>query len=338
MPSPHLIGPFVRRFLLEELDADRNLSPHTRSSYRDCLLLLFRFISARHDTDPTRVTVEQVDAELVRAFLHDLEETRGNCVATRNQRLAALRSLFRFIGRCVPELVEHAARIGAIPDRRAPEPMVDYLEKSEVEALLAVPDRSRELGRRNHALLLLLYNTGARASEAARLAVSDLRLDGSPAARFFVKGRKHRLCPLWPRTVESLRSTLGGRLDGPPDAPVFLSQRRAALTRFGVYEVMKSVKDRAAERVPSLRAKRISPHTMRHTTAVHLLQAGVDINTIRAWLGHVSLETTNRYAEVDLEMKKRALQSCAETVVEAPSENTPSWHRDSDLMEFLTSL
>ena len=338
MPSPHLIGRFVRRFLLEELDADRNLSPHTRRSYRDCLLLLFRFITARHGTDPTRVTVEQVDAQLVRAFLRDLEETRGNCVATRNQRLAALRSLFRFIGRCVPELVEHATQIGAIPDRRAPEPMVDYLEKSEVEALLAVPDRSKALGRRNHALLLLLYNTGSRASEAARLVVSDLRLAGSPAARFFVKGRKHRLCPLWPRTVESLRSTLGARLDGPPDAPVFLSQRRTALTRFGVYEVMKSVKDRAAESVPSLRAKRISPHTMRHTTAVHLLQAGVDINTIRAWLGHVSLETTNRYAEVDLEMKKRALQSCAETVAEAPSESTPSWHRDSDLMAFLTSL
>ena len=157
---------------------------------------------------------------------------------------------------------------------------------------------------------------------------------GRRAVRFFVKGRKHRLCPLWPRTVESLRSTLGARLDG----PVFLSQRRAALTRFGVYEVMKSVKDRAAESVPSLRAKRISPHTMRHTTAVHLLQAGVDINTIRAWLGHVSLETTNRYAEVDLEMKKRALQSCAETVAEAPSESTPSWHRDSDLMAFLTRL
>ena len=137
-----MIGPFVRRFLLEELDADRNLSPHTRRSHRDCLLLLSRFISVRHDTDPTRVTVEQVDAELVRAFLHDLEETRGNYVATRNQRLAALRSLFRFIGRCIPELIEHAARIGAIPDRRAPEPMVDYLEESEVEALLAVPDRS----------------------------------------------------------------------------------------------------------------------------------------------------------------------------------------------------
>ena len=273
-----MIGPFVRRFLLEELDADRNLSPHTRHSYRDCLLLLFRFISARHGTDPTRVTVEQVDAQLVRAFLRDLEETRSNCVATRNQRLAALRSFFRFIGLRVPELVEHAAQVVAIPDRRAPEPMLDYLEKSEVEALLAVPDRSKALGRRNYALLLLLYNTGARASEAARLAVSDLRLDGSPAVRFFVKGRKHRLCPLWPHTVESLRSTLGARLDG----PVFLSQRRAALTRFGVYEVIKSVKDQAAASVPSLRAKRISPHTMRHTTAVHLLQAGVDINTIRA--------------------------------------------------------
>ena len=338
MPSPHLIGPFVRRFLLEELDADRNLSPHTRHSYRDCLLLLFRFISARHGTDSTRVTVEQVDAALTRAFLHDLEQRRGNCVATRNQRLAALRSLFRFIGRLAPELVEHAAQIVAIPDRRAPVPILDYLDKSEVEALLAVPDRNSAQGRRDYALLLLLYNTGARASEAARLSLADLRLVGSPAARFFVKGRKQRLCPLWPHTVQSLRSAIGARLDGPPDAPVFLSQRRTALTRFGVYELIKRVTKQAVMSMPSLRAKRISPHTMRHTTAVRLLQAGVDINTIRAWLGHVSLETTNRYAEVDLEMKKRALQTCAGNVPAAPAHDTPSWHRDSDLMEFLTGL
>ena len=301
MPSQDLIGPFVRRFLLEHVAADRNLSPHTQKSYRDGLRLLFEFLATQHGTDPTRVTVQQVDVGLVREFLCHLEASRGNSVATRNRRLAALRSLFRFIGRLQPELADHAAQVCAIPDRKAPIPVIPYLSKPEVEGLLAVPDRSTQLGRRNYCLLLLLYNTGARASEAAGLAIADLNLHGSPSARF-------------------------------------LSQRRRRLTRFGVYEVVTRVACRAARDTPSLRTKRISPHTLRHTTAAHLLQAGVDINTIRAWLGHVSLETTNRYAEVDLETKARALQMCAKGLAEPPAATSPSWHRNSDLMAFLASL
>ena len=317
---------------------NRNLSPHTRSSYRDSVLLLFRFIAEHHRTDPTRVTVEQVDAPLVRAFLSDLEQRRGNSVATRNVRLAALHSLFRFIASLVPELIEHASQIAAIPARRAPAPVIAYLEKPEVEALLAIPDHGTSQGRRDYALLLLLYNTGARASEAVGLAVSDLNLSGSPSAHFVGKGRKHRICPLWPRTVTGLRTALDARLDGPPEAPVFLSQRRQPLTRFGVYELLERVVKEAAQTLPALQAKRISPHTLRHTTAVHLLRAGVDINTIRAWLGHVSLETTNRYAAVALETKARALRTCAGNVPEPCDDGTPSWHRDSDLMAFLNAL
>lgn len=338
MPSPPLIGPFVRRFLLEHVTADRNLSLHTRKSYRDCFRLLFEFLARQRGTDPTRVTVEQVDAGVVRAFLRDLKDRRGNSAATCNCRLAALRSLFRFIGRLRPELVDHAAQVCAIPDRRAAIPLVPYLAKPEVEALLAVPDRGTAQGRRDYCLLLLLYNTGARASEAAGLSIADLHLDGSPCVRFLGKGDKQRLCPLWPRTVETLRQSLGTRLDGPPEAAVFLSQRRRRLTRFGVYEVVGRLARKAAGTMPSLGNKRVSPHTLRHSTAVHLLQAGVDINTIRAWLGHVSLATTNRYAEVDLETKAQALQTCSDSLSEPSERTSPSWHRESDLMAFLASL
>jgi site-specific recombinase XerD len=209
-----------------------------------------------------------------------------------------------------------------------------------VGRVLAQTDAGAPASLRDHAiiLLLLLYNTGARASEASELAVSDLRLDTSPAARFHGKGRKIRTCPLWARTASILRGLLGARLDGPREAPVFLNVRRQRITRYGVYALVARTFDKAAETTPSLRDKRVSPHTIRHTTAVHLLRAGVDINTIRAWLGHVSLETTNRYAEVDLEMKAQALQTCAVCGPDPSPAPAPSWHTDSELMAFLASL
>ena len=338
MPDHHLMGPFVRRFLLEELFADRNLTPNTQKSYRDAIRLLFGFIADRHSTDPTRVLVEQVDAALVRSFLAHLEDDRGNSIATRNQRLAALHSLFRFVGRLVPELVEHAAQIQAIPLRRTTVPVMPYLDKHEMDALLAVPDLRRAQGRRDYALLLFLYNTGARATEAAQVTIADLSLGPSPSACLHGKGRKLRTCPLWARTVKVLRDLLGTRLDGPHELPAFLNVRRQPITRYGIHALVARTVDRAAETVPSLREKRISPHTIRHTTAVHLLRAGVDINTIRAGLGHVSLETTNRYAEVDLEMKAQALETCAVTGPDSTPKRSPSWHADSGLMSFLASL
>jgi site-specific recombinase XerD len=332
------MGPFVRRFLLEEVVADRNLSPNTQKSYRDAIRLLFNFLAERDSTDPTRVTVEQVDATLVRRFLAHLEDDRGNSITTRNQRLAALHSLFRFIARRVPELVDHAAQIQAIPLRRTPVPVMPYLDKHDTDALLAVPNRRRAQGRRDYALLLFLYNTGARATEAAQLTIADLSLDNSPCVRFHGKGRKTRICPLWSHTAKSLRALLGARLHGPSDSPAFLNVRGHPITRHGVYALVVRTMDQAAEAVPSLRDKRVSPHTFRHSTAVHLLRAGVDINTIRAWLGHVSLETTNRYAEIDLEMKARALETCAVTEPAPGTRRTPSWHADSELMSFLSSL
>lgn len=334
MSEGHLLGPFIRRFLLEEVIADRNLTLNTQRSYRDSIRLLLRFLHEHHAIEPTQVTVEQVTATIARTFLAHLEEQRGNSVSTRNQRLAAIHSLFRFVARQVPELVDHAAQIQAIPVRRSAVPTMAYLEKPEIEALLAVPDRGRAQGLRDYALLLFLYNTGARATETAELTVGAVALDAAPSVRFLGKGRKTRTCPLWPHTTKTLRQLLGTRLEGPRDEPVFRNVRGEPMTRFGIHDLLTRTVIRAAETTLTLRAKRVSPHTLRHTTAVHLLRAGVDINTIRAWLGHVSLETTNRYAEVDLETKAKALETCAVT----NSDRTPAWHKDKDLMAFLSSL
>ena len=338
MADPHLLGSFVRRFLLEEGVTDRNLSLNTQRSYRDAIRLLFRFLAEHHATEPARVSVEQVDADLVRAFLRHIEVERGNCVATRNQRLAALHSLFRFISRQVPELVDQAIQIQAIPARRAPTPAMSYLEKHEIDALLAVPNRQRAQGRRDYALLLSLYNTGARASELARVTAGDLTLETAPSVRFLGKGRKTRVCPLWEHTAQVLRDLLGARPQNPPHARVFLNVRGHPMTRFGVHALLARTTEKAAATVPSLKIKRVSPHTVRHTTAVLLLRAGVDINTIRAWLGHVSLETTNRYAEVDLERKAAALETCALRDNGSAENRIPCWREDAELMAFLTSL
>jgi len=336
MHDGHPIGPFVRRFLLEEVVKERNLTRNTQRSYRDSIRLLLQFLHDHHTIAPTRLTVEEVTSTIVRAFLAYIEEKRGNSVSTRNQRLAAIRSLFRFIARQVPELVDHASQIHAIPLRRSPFPTMAYLDKPEIDALLAAPDRRRPQGQRDYALLLFLYNTGARASEAAGLTGAAVTLDSPGYVRLLGKGRKTRTCPLWPHTCKVLRQLLGPRLGGPTDAPVFHNVRGSSITRFGIHTLVARTVVKVAKTMPSLREKRVSPHTIRHTTAVHLLRAGVEINTIRAWLGHVSLETTNRYAEVDLEMKAKALEACA--VSSSDCDRNPTWRKDKDLMAFLSSL
>jgi len=255
MPDGHPLGPFVRRFLLEEVVADRNLTLNTQRSYRDSIRLLLRFLHEHHATEPTRVTVEQITAAVARTFLAHLEEQRGNSVSTRNQRLAAIHSLFRFVARQVPELVDHAAQIHAIPLRRSAAPTMAYLEKPEIDALLAVPDRRRPQGHRDYALILFLYNTGARATETAELTVGAVALDTAPSVRFLGKGRKTRTCPLWPHTAKTLRQLLVARLEGPRDEPVFRNVRGEPVTRFGIHDLIARTVRKAAETTPSSAAR-----------------------------------------------------------------------------------
>jgi site-specific recombinase XerD len=333
------MGSFVRRFLLESMITDRNLSRNTQTSYRDAIRLLLRFIAERYAIEPTHLTVEGVNPEVVRNFLTFLEKEHRNSPATVNQRLTAIRSLFRFISQCVPELIDSAAQVETVPLRKTVLPTISYLEKNEMDAFLATPDRRRRQGQRDYALLLFLYNTGARASEAAHATVGDLALGTSPFVRILGKGRKVRLCPLWPHTAKILRALLGPRFQGPPESRVFLNVRGAPITRFGIYSLVKRMAKRASKQMPSLQEKHVSPHNLRHSTACHLLRGGVDINTIRDWLGHVSLETTNRYAKVDLEMKAKALAACAVTEPGlTPFDEKAAWRKDRDLMIFLNSL
>lgn len=266
-----------------------------------------------------------------RLFLTDIEVSRHCAIATRNQRLAAIRAFAGFVGEHSPVHIEWSGQIRSIPFKKTGKAVVPYLEKPEIDALLATPDRRTAQGRRDHALLLFLYNTGARASETAQVKIVDLNLD-SASVKITGKGGKQRSCPLWPVTVSELAALIG---ESDLSRPVFLNRRGAPITRFGIHTVVERNALKALARSPSLAMKRVSPHSIRHTSATHLLRAGVEINTIRGWLGHVSLETTNIYAEVDFETKAKALAQCDVPDVEKVPRR---WRDQPALMDFLRTL
>jgi integrase/recombinase XerD len=333
MKTTSSLAPWIRRFLLEHLVGERNLSQNTQKSYRDTLLLFLPFVAQTAGKSVDRLHIEDVSSDTLRRFLLELEQKRGCSVSTRNQRLAAVHALARFIGEHSPEHIDWLAQIRSIPFKKTSQPSLSYLEKDEIDALLGVPDRRTQRGAREHALLLFLYNSGARVSEAAHLTIADLELGSPPSVTLLGKGGKSRRCPLWPQTAHMLASIVAGR---EPREPVFTNRRRQPITRFGIRALVKRSAQVAGRKMPSLSAKGVSTHTIRHTTAVHLLRSGVDINTIRSWLGHVCLDTTHIYAEVDLEMKAKALARCE---IPGPSQSPVGcWTDDPKLMAFLKSL
>lgn len=331
MSDASFLGVWVRRFLLEHLLGERNLARNTQRSYRDTLTLLIPFVAEKLHKTVDRLTVIDLSADLLRLFLTHLEESRQCSIATRNQRLAALHALARFVGERSPEHIVWCGQIRAIPFKKTTKSMILCLDRPEMDALLAAPDRQTSQGRRDYALLLFLYNSGARADEAAQMIIRDLHL-ASLFVRIIGKGNKERQCPLWAATAGALAPLVGDRH---PSDRVFLNRCGRPTTRFGIYALVERHVLRAQAVMPSLASKRVSPHSIRHSTASHLLRAGVDINTIRAWLGHVSLETTNIYAETDLEMKAKALAMC-EIVGEPKAKKR--WREDPALMTFLRSL
>jgi integrase/recombinase XerD len=333
MTGQSALGPWVKRFLLEYLPGERNFTRNTQQSYRDALRLLIVFAAGSLHKKPDQLLVEDIRADLLRRFMRHIEEVRKCSVSTRNQRLAAIHALATFIGERCPEHLPWCAAIRAIVFKRGIRVPVGYLEKNEVDALLDAPDNGTWIGTRDRALLLFMYNSGARASEAAQLAVGDLRLHSTEITQPFVelhgKGNKIRLCPLWNSTARELKQLTRGQADA---QRVFLSRYGKPLTRFGIHDIVtRHVRKLIAEH-PELRKKHVGPHTIRHTTATHLLRAGVDINTIRAWLGHVSIETTNVYAEIDLEMKAKALKMCE------AKRKQKRWRDNPDLLAFLAQL
>lgn len=328
--SPALLGPWVRRFLLEHLVGECNLAHNTRLSYRDALTLLLPYVSARLHKAVDRLTVFDLSADRLRQFLADLETTRHCSIATRNQRLAAVHALARFIGEHSPEHIAWCAQIRAVPFKKTARPMIGYLDKPEMDALLAAADRGSAQGQRDYAMLLFLYNAGARASEAAQLRIRDLNF-AACSVTITGKGGKQRHCPLWPLTARTLTALVGQRAR---DELVFLNRCGAPMTRFGIHALVERYALQAKRRLPSMRDKRVSPHTIRHSTACHLLRAGVDLNTIRGWLGHVSLDTTNVYAEIDLQTKAEALAKCE---IKAGTRSDRRWHQPK-IMAFLQAL
>lgn len=303
---PELIESFFRCRLV----AQRSASRATVATYRDALRLLVVFAAERAGRPPSALRVEDLDRDVVLAFLDHLENDRGNSVRTRNARLGAIRSLFQHIAYNDPASLGIAQRVLTIPGKRSTRRVLSYLTVDDFEGLLATPDRKTNQGQRDYALLLFLGRTGARVSEAIAVNTRDLRLDKPRQVLLRGKGSKERVVPISEDLAAVLRSLCEHRTVVGPDSPVFVNARGQRLTRFGVIHILRRTVKLAATSQPSLAGRTISPHTLRHTAAMHLLQSGVDLTTIQSWLGHVSVNTTHHYLEADVEMKREALAKC----------------------------
>lgn len=326
------LAPTLQAFFTDRLARQRQASPQTIAAYRDTLRLLLVFAAGRTGSEPLRLDVGEIDAPLVGAFLDHLETDRGNGVRTRNARLAAIRSLFRYAALRHPEHAESIARVLAIPPKRFARNLVTFLTDAEVEALLAAADRTTWTGRRDHALLLLAVQTGLRVSELIGLRRADIHLGTGAHVSCRGKGRKERITPLARATVAVLRVWLAERAGEATD-PLFPTSTGTPLSRDAVERRIAKYAAAAASACPSLRTKRISPHVLRHTAAMRLLQAGVDTSVIALWLGHEHVDTTQIYLHADLALKERALARTA------PPDARPGRYRPSDtLLAFLDGL
>jgi site-specific recombinase XerD len=328
VPAAGLVQAFFVDFLLNQ----KHSSPRTLATYRDAFRLLLRFVHETHGVEPAALSVENLDAPIILAFLDHIERQRANCIRSRNARLAAVRSFFRFVQMREPAALAVASRVLAIPVKRTERKLVGYLTRPEIDALLSATDRTNWDGRRDHALLLTLYNSGARVSEITAVCRGDIVLDAPASLKLHGKGRKERAVPLWAKTAQVLRSwfqELGDR----SGEFAFPSARARRLSRHGVSFLLGRLVEHAATACPSLGNKRISPHVIRHSTAMHLLQSGVDPAVIALWLGHESVETTHGYVEADLTMMENAMEKLA------PAGSAPGRFKASDdLLAFLAAL
>lgn len=328
-PFPGLI----HAFFYERLVQQRNVSTHTVRSYRDAWRLFLRFVAARHKRSVAQLTLAELTATEVAAFLQDSEDGRKVSIGTRNCRLAALRSFFSFVAEREPAALAQCVAVLHIPTKKATRPAPSYLDSSEVEAILDQPDRNCLEGQRDHALLSFLYNTGARIQEALDVCPAAIRFDAPMCVRLLGKGRKERICPLWPETVALLQALLK-RQPRAGDETLFVNRYGAPLGASGVRFKLTTYVQAAARAVPSLSSKKVSPHTFRHAAAVHLVAAGVDVTVIRSWLGHASLDTTNHYAQANLDTKREALARLDPSKIKKP----PRWRRDASVLAWLDSL
>ena len=327
----------VTSFLTHYLAAQRNVSPNTIKAYRDVFTLLLRFCRDVQGIAPEKLRLEQIDVSMVEAFLDYLETERKSSPRTRNHRLAALHAFFRYVQTEEPARMLQCQKILAIPQRRHARPTVAYLSKEELAEILAQPDLRTSEGRRDAVLLSILYDTGARVQELIDLSVGDVRLDPPAQLRLLGKGRKMRAVPLMGNTVQLLRDHIHeNNLDRSEQfaEPLFRNGGNQRLSRSGIRYILQKYLTKARSRCPTLN-RTVSPHTLRHTKGMHLLQSGISLDMIRDFLGHVDVKTTQIYARANLEMKRTALEKISEP---SPIRTIPSWQQNRNLLDWLRSL
>jgi site-specific recombinase XerD len=336
MTAKHaILADLVTSFFTNHLGAERDASAHTIASYRDTFRLLLQHAAGQVDRPVAKLAVEDLSIDRILDFLNYLEEVRGNSARTRNARLAAIHSFFTYAITREVALAAQAQRVLAIPFKKAPGRLLGYLSVEELSAILAQPDRTASEGRRDYLVLALLYDTGGRVQELVDLRPADFRLDRLPLVRITGKGRKQRIVPLLPTTAKLVRDHLAetGRSQD-ETTPLLRNHRGQPMTRSGVTFVLNKYRRRAAEGMPSLGRAGISPHTMRHAKAMHLLQAGVSPVTIKDILGHADLKTLEVYIQADLEMKRKAIESTPSPINPGP----PAPRHEPDLLRWLEEL
>jgi len=329
----HPLPPFIKRFFSHYLPVQKGLSKNTVLAYRDAVKLMLRFAGQTLRTALDKLTVEEIDEPLLLGFLDHLEQVRGCSTKTRNARLAAICSLFAFIAHEEPVLLLQCQQIRSIPPKRTEHKQVAYLEEHEMQAVLDAVDINSRTGVRDRGLLLMLYNTGARVSEIVGLKLSDLRLDDSPQVRLFGKGRKERSCPLWPETVAAVKALLKIRDPRDPGVEqVFLNANGSPIGRFGIRYVTRKYGAKAHNQQQAT-TKNVNPHSIRHTTAMHLLRSGNDITMVAYWLGHADIKTTHLYLEIDMETKRKMLEKA-----DAPRVSRKTPWQDPSILQWLDNL
>jgi site-specific recombinase XerD len=331
-PRPASFAALVQQFFTEYLVAQRAVSPRTVACYRDALMLFLSFAHKRLHKAPTQLRLDDIEPNLILAFLDDLEQQRHNTVRSRNLRLTALRAFLKFAGRRDVSSLYVVERALAVPMKRFDRPMLGFLSREEMLAIIGEPGESWT-SQRDHLLFTLLYNTGARVSEMIGVRVADVVLGGSACVHLHGKGRKQRAVPLWKSTVQAIRAWQRRYPAASQEAALLPNRDGKTMSRSNVKQRLQLAVARAAELHPDLRKRHISPHTIRHTTAMHLLQSGVAFSVIALWLGHESTTTTHRYVEADLAMKEKALAR-----LQPPNTKRPRYRPPDSLMRFLQAL